>query len=82
MYQVQTMLVYYLKAHHPHIKKYIYFSHGCGAQYKNYKNVIDLSSHKHNFGIVLNRWFLQPAIANLCDDIGGAVKQYVAKRNL
>ena len=49
------MLVYYLKAHHPHIKKYIYFSHGCGAQYKNYKNVIDLSSHKHNFGIVLNR---------------------------
>ena len=32
-YQVQTMLVDYLKANHSHIKRLIYFSDSCGGQY-------------------------------------------------
>ena len=45
LYQVQTVLVDYLKANHPHIKKkLIYFSGGCGGQYKNF---MDLCSHKY-----------------------------------
>ena len=48
-YQFQTMLVYCLKANHPHIKKLIYFSDSCGGQFKNYKNFMDLSSIKKTF---------------------------------
>ena len=51
LYQVQTIFVDYLKANHSHIKKLFYFSDGCGGQYKNYKNFVDLSSHKYDFGI-------------------------------
>ena len=45
------MLVDYLKANHPHIKKLIYFPDGGGGQYKNNKKFMDLCSHKHDFGI-------------------------------
>ena len=45
------MLVDYLKANHPHIKKLIYFPDGCGGQYKNYKDLMDLCFHEHDFGI-------------------------------
>ena len=52
LYQVQTILVYYLKANHPHIPTYnklIYFFDICGGQYKNYKNFMDLCSTNKNF---------------------------------
>ena len=77
------MLVDYLKANHPHIKKLIYFSDGCGGQYKNYKNFMDLCSHKHDFGISAE-WvfFATNYCKSPCDDIGGAVKRHVAKRSL
>ena len=49
---VQTMIVYYFKANHADIiKKSICFSDSCGGQYKNYKNFMDLCSHKDDFGI-------------------------------
>ena len=50
LYQVQRVLADYLKMNHPHIKKLIYFSDRCGGQYKNYKNFMDLCSHKCDFG--------------------------------
>ena len=39
VYQIQTVMVDYLKEILPHISKIVYFSDGCRAQYKNYKNV-------------------------------------------
>ena len=62
------MIVYYLKANHTHIiKKSIYFSDRCGGQYKNYKNFMDLCSHKDDFGISVE-WVM------LCDGIDVAFK--------
>ena len=50
LYQIQTMLVYYLKANHPLItKKLIYFSDSCRRQHKNYKNFMDLCSINKHF---------------------------------
>ena len=34
------------------VTKMIYFSDGCAAQYKNYKNFIDLCHHYEGFGLV------------------------------
>ena len=45
MYEIQTMMVDYLKETLPHISKIVYFSNGCGEQYKNYKNFINFCSH-------------------------------------
>ena len=38
VYQVQSILVQYIKENYPNIVKLHYFSDGCSAQYKNYKN--------------------------------------------
>ena len=70
------MLIDYLKANHPHIKKLIYFSEGCGGQYQNYKNFMD-------FGISAEWVFFATSYCiSPCDDIGGAVKRHVTKRIL
>lgn len=48
VYQIQAMLVAYLNEKYPHINKIIYFSDGCGGQYKNFLN---LCHHKYDFGM-------------------------------
>ena len=65
LYQFQTILAYYLKANHPHIIK----------KYKNFKNFMDLPSHRHDFGISAE-WvfFATNYCKSPCDGIGGAVK--------
>ena len=42
VYQVQKMTIDFIRALLPHIKKIIYFSDGCGGQYKNFKNFVNL----------------------------------------
>ena len=75
LYQVQTILVDYLTAHRPYIEKLIYFSDGCGGQYKNCKNFTDLCSHKHDFGTSADWVFLGTSYCKSpCDGIDGAVK--------
>ena len=65
LYQVQTILAYYLKTNHLHIKK----------KYKSFKNFIDLRSHKHDFGISAEWVFFATNYCKYpCDGIGGAVK--------
>ena len=65
LHQVQTMLVYYLKANRLHIiKKLIYFSDSCGGQCINYKNFMDLCSINKYFAkcyISVNECFIRKA---------------------
>ena len=42
----------------------VYFLDGCRAQYKNYKNFINLRCHKNDFGIDAEWAFLPPVMAN------------------
>ena len=77
------MLVDYLKANYPHIKKLIHFYDGCGEQYKNYKNFMDLCSHKHDFGISAEWVFFATSFCKSSwDENGGVFKQHEAKRSL
>ena len=78
------MLVDYLKADHPHIKRLIYFYDGCGGQYKNYNNFMDLCSHKHHFGISAEWVFFATSYCKSPCDKRQATndKRHVAKRSL
>ena len=72
LYQVQTMFVNYHKAHLPHIKKRVYFSDGCGGQYRSYKNFMDLRCHNYDFGISVEWVLLETSYCKSpCDKIGG-----------
>ena len=41
----------FIKENYPLVSKVYYFSDGCGGQYKNYKNFINLCHHKEDFGL-------------------------------
>lgn len=83
VYQTQTMTVHYIRALLPHVNKMTYFSDGCGGQYKNYKNFINLCLHKQDFGIDAEWVFFATSHGKSpCDGIGGSVKRHVAKRSL
>ena len=71
-----------LITHPTYNKKLIYFSDSCGEQYKNYKNFMDLCSHKPDFGISAERVFFATSYCkSLCDGIGGAVKTTCSQKS-
>ena len=51
VYQVQAEVVIFLEKELPHITEMEYFSDGCAAQYKNFKNILNLCHHLADFGI-------------------------------
>ena len=55
------------------LKKIIYFSDGCGRQYKNYKNFMNLMQRK---------FFATSHGKNACDGVGGTVKRPAAHVSL
>ena len=76
-------MINYLHELLPQVKKLFYFSDGCGRQYQNYKNFMNLCLHKQDFGLD-GEWIF---IANShgkspCDGIGGTVKRHAAKKSL
>ena len=50
-YSFQKVVLEYLKVKLPMLKKMIYFSDGCGGQYKNYKNFMNLMKHHDDFAL-------------------------------
>ena len=83
VYQVQKMMIDHIRTVLPHVTKILYFSDGCGGQYKNYKNFINLCLHKEDFGISAEWVFFATSHGKSpCDGIGGSVKRHAAKRSL
>ena len=76
-------MINYLHELLPQVKKLFYFSDGCGGQYKNYKNFMNLCLHKQDFGLDAE-WIFFPTShgKSPCDEIGGSVKRHAAKRSL
>ena len=67
----------------PTINKIEYFSNGCAAQYKIYKNMLNLCRHKADFGIDANWTFFATSHGKSpCDGIGGTVKRLTARASL
>ena len=66
----------HIKAKYPHIKKIQYFTDGCGGQYKNYKNFMNVCEHLSDFGISATWNFFGTSHGKgPCDGIGGTVKR-------
>lgn len=67
----------------PDLKKVIYFSDGAASQYKNYKNLVNLSYHESDFGVKAEWHFFATSHGKSpCDGIGGTVKRLVARASL
>ena len=65
------------------IQNLFYFSDGCGGQYKNHKNFMNLFLHKQDFGLDAEWIFFATSHGKSpCDMIGGSVKCHAAKRSL
>lgn len=78
----QIRLIAYLKTEIEKIKIY-YFSDGSDAQYKNFKNFINLCLHEEDFGIMAEWNFFGTSLGKSpCDGIGGTAKRLAARASL
>jgi len=77
VYAFQRELVKFLKEKVPgELRKVIYFSDGAASQYKNKKNVINISYHEKDFGVVAEwHYFGTSHGKGPCDAVGGALKR-------
>ena len=51
VYEVQQSVIKHIHDLFPRVKKLYYFSDGCGGQYKNYKNFMNLCLHYQDFSL-------------------------------
>ena len=65
------------------MKKLHYVSDGCSAQYKCFKNFVNLCHHKEDFGLAADWSFSASGHGkSACDGVGGTVKRLVARESL
>lgn len=78
-----VQLIASLKAKLTEIVHIHYFSDGSAAQYKNFKNFLNLCCHKKDFGIKAEWNFFGTSHGKSpCDGIGGTVKRLAARASL
>ncbi|XP_071944232.1 uncharacterized protein [Antedon mediterranea] len=83
VYAFLKVVIPYLKTKLPTMKKVHYFTDGCGGQYKNKYNFINLCHHQEDFGLDAEwNFFATSHGKSACDGIGGTVKRLVTKRSL
>ncbi|CAG9765892.1 unnamed protein product [Ceutorhynchus assimilis] len=79
----QKRFVTLVKQKYPRLLKFIYMTDGCGGQYKNKKNFLNLYNHKRDFDIDAEWHFYATSHGkSACDGIGGTVKRLVRKASL
>lgn len=78
-----TKLIGYLKSIITEIKHINYFSDGSAAQYKNFKNFVNLCHHSNDFHISAEWSFFGTSHGKSpCDGIGGTAKRLAARASL
>ena len=83
VYARQQKFTCYIKQHFPFIKTIQYFSDGCAGQYKNFKNILNLTYHENDFGLTaVWNFFATSHGKSSCDGLGGAVKRKLLHRSL
>ena len=83
VYQIKIKVIKIIKEELPSIKMVEYFSDGCAAQYKNFKNILNSCCHKEDFQIDANWTLLATSYGKSpCDGIGGSVKRLTARASL
>lgn len=79
----QKSLLQHLKRELLHLKHIIYFSDGSAAQYKNYKNLINLCFHHDDYGLTAEwNFFATSHGKNACDGVGGTIKRLATRASL
>lgn len=82
-YVFQKKFLSFLKSKFNHITKVVYFTDGCGGQYKNYKNFLNITYHEKDFGIPAEwNFFATSHGKGACDGVGGTVKRLAARSSL
>ena len=83
VYKCQQIAMNYIKENHTCIQNIEYFTDGCGGQYKNFKNFINICHHYEDFGLN-GKWnfFATSHGKGPCDGIGGTVKRLAYRESL
>ena len=83
VYVIQKKVIQDLKTRLPNITSLEYYSDGCGGQYKNRKNFLNLCLNKQDFNLTAKWYFFATSHGKQpCDGIGGTVKCLAAKHSL
>jgi len=83
LYSIQKQLTEYISFNLKQIKKILYFSDGCSGQYKNYKNFLNLTYHKDDFGLDATwNFFATGHGKSPCDGLGGSIKRKLTNESL
>ncbi|KAG1698830.1 U11/U12 small nuclear ribonucleoprotein [Nymphon striatum] len=83
VHALQSQVVSYLAKEHLSIKHIHYFSDGCAAQYKNYKNILNLCYHHEDFNVRASwSFFASSHGKSPCDGVGGVVKRLLSRASL
>ena len=76
VHEVMRIIATYCEEHYPQVKDIQYFSDGCGAQYKNFKNFVNVCLHAHELSMTATwNFFATSHGKGPCDGIGGTVKR-------
>lgn len=79
----QKSVLQYLKQNCPYLTNVVYFSDGSSAQYKNYKNFINLCYHEEDYGMTAEWHFFATSHGkNACDGVGGTIKRLATRASL
>ena len=83
VYQLQKILCEFIQMYFPFINTIQYFSDGCSAQYKNYKNFLNLTYHNQDFGLTAQwNFFATSHGKSPCDGLGGSIKRKLTLESL
>ena len=83
VHTMQHKVVPWLRTQMPGLKKIHYVSDGCGGQYKNKFNFINVCYHEIDFQIPCEWHFFATSHGkNACDGVGGTVKRRTAQESL
>ena len=83
VYKMQKVFCDHLHSNFAHISSTQYVSDGCAGQYKNYKNFLNLTYHKQDFGYHATwNFFATSHGKSPCDAIGGTIKRKLYSESL
>ena len=83
VYTFHKILIQFLKSKFAVVTKILYFSDGAPQQYKNNKNVLNLSYHKTDFGVDAEWHYYATAHGKgPCDGLGAVVKRAAVRASL
>ena len=83
VWALQQRLAAYVNQNFSQVTTIEYFSDGCAAQYKNFKNFLNLTYHFNDFNISATwNFFASCHGKSNCDGVGAAVKRKLRNRSL